>query len=469
MPEVTPGPLRFRFGVAGAVAPLALFLAGVISLALAGAPDERGFWPVLLAALAVGLLLARDRRAYAEAVVGGMARPLVALMILAWIVAGVLAALMSASGFIPALTALAAAADLGGGSFCAAAFVVACVVSTATGTSLGTLVLCAPLLYPAGVAVGASPAVLMGALLGGATFGDNISPVSDTTIASAGTQDADLGGVVKSRLRYALPAAAVALVAYAWAGAGGAGTPQGPGVELDPGGLALLAAPGLTLALLLARRHLLEGLFAGVAAAAGLGLALGRFTPADLLRVEPGAFRAQGLLLDGIERGIGVSVFTLLLAGLVAGLESSGILDRAAHLAAVRARTPLRAEVAMVAAVSVAVVLTTHSVVAILAVGPFARRAGERAGIGAYRRANLLDLAVCVFPFILPYCIPTVLAASTTAGSPSAPRLDPLTVGLHNFHSWALLGMLALAVATGWGRGPIGATEADAEPAGEVG
>ena len=135
MAEVTPGPLRFRFGVVGALAPLALFLAGVISLALAGAPDERGFWPVLLVALAAGLLCARDRRAYAEAVVGGMSRPLVALMILAWIVSGVLASLMSASGFIPALTALAAAVDLGGGAFCAAAFLVACVVSTATGTS----------------------------------------------------------------------------------------------------------------------------------------------------------------------------------------------------------------------------------------------------------------------------------------------------------------------------------------------
>ena len=64
-----------------------------------------------------------------------------------------------------------------------------------------------PLIYPAGVGSGVQPAVLVGAILGGATFGDNISPVSDTTIASATTQDADLGGVVRSRMRYALPAA----------------------------------------------------------------------------------------------------------------------------------------------------------------------------------------------------------------------------------------------------------------------
>ena len=62
-----PPPLQMRAGLAGALAPLALFLTGVAWLALSGAPDERGFWPVLLAALTLGLLLARDRQRYAEA------------------------------------------------------------------------------------------------------------------------------------------------------------------------------------------------------------------------------------------------------------------------------------------------------------------------------------------------------------------------------------------------------------------
>ncbi len=59
--------LDFRGGAAGALAPFLLFLAGVGWLGLSGAPDETGFWPVLLAALTLGLLLARDKRAYSEA------------------------------------------------------------------------------------------------------------------------------------------------------------------------------------------------------------------------------------------------------------------------------------------------------------------------------------------------------------------------------------------------------------------
>ena len=67
--------------------------------------------------------------------------------------------------------------------------------------------------------------------------------------------------------------------------------------------------------------------------------------------------------------------------------------------------------------------LTTHSVVAILAVGPYARETGARLGLTPYRRANLLDLTACTWPFLLPWFIPTILAASTTAaGEPPACR-----------------------------------------------
>ncbi len=176
----------FYGGTVGALAPFALFLVGVSWLAFSGAPDEKGFWPILLAALAFGLLLARDRNAYAENAIDGMSQRMVMLMVMAWLLAGVLGALMNASGFVDSLVWVATRAGLSGRWFVVAAFVVSCAVSTATGTSLGTIILCAPLLYPAGAALGASPPVLIGAILGGATFGDNISPVSDTvTVAQA--------------------------------------------------------------------------------------------------------------------------------------------------------------------------------------------------------------------------------------------------------------------------------------------
>jgi Na+/H+ antiporter NhaC len=255
-------------------------------------------------------------------------------------------------------------------------------------------------------------------------------------------------------MRYALPAAAAAMVAIGLTGGGGGAA--GDAGTLDGGarGLVMLAAPTLVLALLLARRHLLEGLLFGCAAAVGLAVVAGLIAPTELLRLDLEAFTARGLVVDGVERGIGVSIFTLLLMGLVAGLEEAGLVDRLVRRAETETATPAGAEVRAVAATSAAVILTTHSVVALLAVGPFVRRVGERLGIAKERRANLLDLTVCIWPFLLPYCIPTILAASLSGAGAEAgmPRLSAWAVGLANYHSWALAAMLLLAVVTGYGR-----------------
>ena len=449
--------------MAGALAPLAVFLVGVAWLAWQGAPDERGFWPVLLAALTAGVLLTRDRARYAETMIAGMAQPVVMLMILAWLLAGALSSLLAATGFVDALAWSARALDLRGGLYVGAAFLVCALVSTSTGTSFGTLLICGPLLYPAGGGAGAHPAVLLGAILGGATFGDSISPISDTTIASAGTQGADLGGTVRARLKYVLPAGALAVVAAVIFGAADATSTGTIAATGSARGLPMLLVPALVVALLLARRHLVEALLLGLLAAVLLALPLGLLRPGQLLLVEPGSVSATSILIDGLDRGVGVSVFTLLLVGLVAVLDASGAVARASALSSPPA-TAAGAELRIVAMLTVAVVLTTHSVVAILAVGPHVAALGRQRGIPAYRRANLLDLTACTWPFLLPFFLPTILASSASASGVAAglPRVSPLAAGMHNTYSWALVLMLIVAVATGYGRREGAAEDYDA-------
>ena len=452
-------PVVFYGGTFGALLPFMLFLTGVGVLGLSGAPDETGFWPILLGALMLGMILARDKSAYSEAMLTGMSKPIVMIMVMAWLLAGVLGVLLSESGLVQALVGLARITGVSGGGYAAASFLVCAVVSTATGTSLGTILVCAPLLYPAGGGLAADPVILMGAILGGATFGDNISPVSDTTIASATSQGADIGGVVRSRLKYALSAAAVALAAILILGGGGGASisTTADGVVIHESiwrGLAMLLVPVLVLGLLLSRRHLLEGLMFGILAAALLGLALGVFVPSSFLSIDRENFAATGLILDGMRRGIGVSIFTILLMGLVGGLESAGVLDKIGEFAKRKASNARNAEWWIFGAVSAAVMLTTHSVVAILTVGRLTKDTGEAYGLTAYRRANLLDITVCTYPFVLPFFIPTVLAASASASGSGfgMPRLSSAAVGLHNFHSWALWIAALAMIVTGWGR-----------------
>jgi Na+/H+ antiporter NhaC len=455
-------PLEFRGRLAGALAPFLLFLAGVGWLALSGAPDEKGFWPILLAALALGLALARDRTRYSETVIAAMGQPVVMLMVMAWMLAGVLGVLLNESGFVQALVWGARALQLTGAAYVGAAFVTCAIVSTSTGTSFGTIMLAGPLLYPAGGGLGAPPVVLMGAILAGATFGDSISPVSDTTIASAGSQHTDIPGTVRARLKYVVPAGLVALAAsvlLAMRAGGGQSLGDAPGstaaLAASPAALPMLLVPAVVITLLIRQRHLLEGLFAGIALALLIALPLGLIAPAKVLYIDQAAFGAKGLIIDGISRGVGVSVFTILLIGLVGALQASSSVEGVLAWARSSTVSPRRAELWIVLAVSLAVLLTTHSVVAMLTVGAFARELGARAGLSAYRRANLLDMTVCTYPFLLPYFLPTILASSASASGEAfgMPRIAPLAAGMANTYAWALVVAVALAVATGYGRG----------------
>lgn len=447
--------LLFYGGMTGALVPFFVFVVGVITLALSGTPDERGFWPVLLLALAVGLLLARDRKAYSETVIKGMAHPIVMLMVMAWLLSSVIGVLMQQTGFVEALTWSAGHLGLSGHSFVVVSFLICAVVSTSTGTSIGSLLVCGPLLYPAGGLLGSSLPLLAGAILGGSTFGDSISPISDTSIASALSQEADIGGTVRSRLKYVLIAAALALVVF-YLYSVFATTPSGQKSTLAgrPDGLPMLMVPILIIAMLIAGRHLLHGLMAGLVVGVLVGLAFGILPVASLISLDKENFVARSFVIDGINRAMGISIFTVLLWGIVSGLEASGVLQRLVEFARRRISSVRSSEVWICGAVTGAVLLTCHSIVAILTVGPFVRDLGSQFGLHRYRRANLLDLSVSTVPFILPYFIPVILAASTTRSGVAfgLPVVAPAALGLHNFYSWAVLLMVIIAVTTGFGR-----------------
>lgn len=449
-------PLTFYGGLWGAILPFIVFVSGVIFIALSGAPDERGFWPVLLLALGVGLLLARDRHQFSEAVIEGMSQRIVMIMITAWILASTIGVLMTITGFVEALTWLAAQLHLGGAGFVVGTFVICCVVSLSTGSSFATILICAPILYPAGGLLGAHLPTLAGAIIGGATFGDFFAPISDTTIASALSQKAPLGAAVRSRLKYILPAAMVALPAYyGSATLGGSGLlTGGEALQGDPRGLPMLLVPALIITLFLRGKHLLEGLLLGLLFGVILGLLLGLLPLQQLFSLDLENFTAKSFVIDGINRATGISFFTILLMGLVATLKSSGLINRLVNLAAGRSQTPQHAEAWIAATAGASVLLTTHSVVAILMVAEFANKTGERLGVPAIRRANLLSLVVCVFPFLLPYFIPVILMANTTNAGEAfgIPPVAPLQAGLFNFIAWGLAGMTILAVVFGYGQ-----------------
>jgi len=140
--------------------------------------------------------------------------------------------------------------------------------------------------------------------------------------------------------------------------------------------------------------------------------------------------------------------------GLVATLKASGLVNRLVAFAEKHSQTQKHAEGWIAGTVAAAVLLTTHSVVAILMVAEFANKTGEKRQILPQRRANILSLVVCVFPFLLPYFIPVILMANTTNSGAEfgIPAVAPLEAGLYNFVAWGLLLMTLLTLLFGYGR-----------------
>ena len=122
--------------------------------------------------------------------------------IFAFLLAGGLSQELRQSGLIQGLTWLVTELGLSAGFLPLVGFIICALISTACGTSNGAIVAVLPVLLPVATTVGANPAVVVGAIVSGAIFGDNLAPISDTTIASALTQGAEVRDVVRTRLPY---------------------------------------------------------------------------------------------------------------------------------------------------------------------------------------------------------------------------------------------------------------------------
>jgi len=448
--------LEFYGGVLGALAPFIVFIVGVVIIALSGAPDEKGFWPILILAIGIGLILAKDKTAFSEVVISGMSQKIVMIMIMAWILASIIGILMTLTGFVEALIWISDQLSLNGIGFIIATFIICCIVSLSTGSSFATILICSPLLYPAGGILGAHLPSLAGAIIGGAAFGDFIAPISDTTIASALSQNAKIGATVKSRIKYIVPAALLALVCYILTAIWFNDTVSADENVLSgkPEGLIMLLVPALIIYIFLKGKHLLHGLLFGLLFGTVLGLVSGLLPVEQLISLDLENFVAKSFVIDGINRAVGLSIFTILLMGLVATLKASGLMAKLVDFAALRTKTVKHAEGWIATVMTMAVLLTTHSIVAILMVTDFTNKTGKKFEVSKIRRANLLSLIACIFPFVLPYFIPVILMANMTATGKEfgIPQVSPFEVGLYNFMSWGLLVMFLLTIFFGFGK-----------------
>ncbi len=450
--------LEMYGGLFGGTIPLIIFIVVLVALSVAGKGSITAFWVGGWLALVIGIFLAKNKRDYCTTVINGLKDENGVVIITAWLFAGVLGKLMAAGGLVNGLLWLGLNFDVTGSLFTMLVFISAMLFSLGTGTSTGTCIALTPVLFPAGYFLGSNPAMLGVAILAGAAFGDNLAPISDTTIVSAYTQEAEMKDVVKSRAPLACSAAAISAVIFLIFGGGGEvisrNTTQD--VEMGAGGLLILLAFVVVIASALSGRHIIESLIYGNITAAVIGLLNGYIKPSMIFSIPENRGDSTGLIEAGIQGVSGAIIFTLLILAITRILVDSGVM--AALLKGVEstiAKTVRQAELSIIGVSLLASIPIAANAPAILLVGPeFVRPLGERFNLAPARKANLMDCSVCTLFFILPWHIAVIVWYSTLVAAAEAWNITApaITSALLNPYCWSLLLVLLFSVFTGWNR-----------------
>ncbi|WP_368562057.1 Na+/H+ antiporter NhaC family protein [Pseudoxanthomonas sp. UTMC 1351] len=388
---------------------LLLFFGAGLYFTLQGEP--MGFYqlraPVaILPALALGAWLARRRGvAPMRTLLSGMGDNNIMLMCLIFLLAGGFATVTKAIGAVDAVVALGLGA-LPSGLILPGLFLVAAFVSLSIGTSMGTLAAVVPIALGISDAAGLDRALVIGAVMGGAMFGDNLSIISDTTIAATRSQGAEMRDKFRENFKIAVPAALVTVAMLAFLG------------DAAPVTAPNAASPWLVLPYLIVLGLALTGL--DVVLVLGIGLVVsGVF--GLMLSSEYDLVTFSGDIYTGFESMLEVTLVSILIGGLGALMKAAGGMDWLAQTIArfARGHTGRRSGEFSIAALAAGTdALSANNTVAILISGSLAKDIAERHGITPRRSASVLDIFACVVQGVLPYGAQILLASSLAAVSP---------------------------------------------------
>ena len=302
-------------------------------------------------------------------------------------------------------------------------FVAACLISFSIGTSVGTVVALTPLAAQLAATEGGNVPFFVGVVLGGAFFGDNLSFISDTTIAATRSQGCSMQDKFKVNLWIALPAAIVTLACYLLL------VPEVPVSDVPKSGDPWLMLPYLVvIATAVMGVNVTLVLTAGIFTAVGLGLFYG-----------VGLLDMAGFAGAGIDGMGDLIIITLLASGMLGVIKACGGIDYILRVMTARISGLRGAQATLAVLVGIVNLCTANNTVAIITVGGLAKDISRRFGVDPRKSASILDSASCVVQCLIPYGAQTLLATSLAGISPAAPFP-------YLYYPWAVALTLVLSI-----------------------
>lgn len=375
--------------------------------------------PFLIASLYAMLLLkGRRLKDRVDVFARGAAQSDVMYMIWIFCLAGVFAASAKAMGAIDATVALTLA-FVPSQFIPAGVFVAACFISMSIGTSVGTIVALTPIVSAMAPELQLSMPWLLAIVVGGAFFGDNLSFISDTTIAATQSQQCKMSDKFRTNLMIVLPAAIISIVLYFFT----ANALPNSDITLADIVWVRLLPYLLVIILALCGINVLIVLLIGIFSTDVIALIEGNFSALDM-------FISAGEGLKGMYELI---LVTLLAAGMMNIIRELGGFDYLIRVLSARVRGKRGAEAVIALLTMLINVCTANNTIAILTTGPIARMMSQRYALSPRKVASLMDTSSCFVQGILPYGAQLLMASALAGVSPLAiiPHLYyPMLIGL---------------------------------------
>ena len=273
-------------------------------------------------------------------------------------------------------------------------FIIACFISTAMGTSVGTIAALTPIAVGVSDKTGIAGALCIGAVVSGAMFGDNLSMISDTTIAATRTQGCAMKDKFRENIKLVLPAAVITLILYVVQASGEFH------VEEDLSYNFLQVLPYLVVLVgALLGLNVFMVLVLGIVLSIGVGVGTGMIAPRDIFTVIFSGPDGRG----GIANMYDITVISLIVAAIIGLVKENGGIEYILTAIKKRVRTARGAQIGIAALSSLVDISTANNTVAIVMAGPIAKDISEEYDIDPRRTASLLDIFTSVWQGLIPY------------------------------------------------------------------
>lgn len=337
----------------------------------------------------------------------GAGSPDLLLMVWIFVLAGAFASSAKAMGAVSATVDLTMMC-LPDSALLAGLFLVSCIVSICIGTSVGTIVALVPMASELASRSGIVLPLMVAAVVGGSFFGDNLSFISDTTVAATKTQNCSMRDKFRTNFRIVLPAALICFIIYVLLGQGAqsqivfSANGEIHWVRVLPY-VAVLASAlcGVNVLIVLCLGTLLTG----------------------IVGVVDGAYTLSGWITSMAEGVTGMGdliLISMIAGGLLAVVRKGGGVTYLVRALTRRVHSRRGAECCISALVALTNCCTANNTVAILSVGSITKDISERFGVDKRRAASLLDIFSCVTQGIIPYGAQLLMASGLAAISPLA-------------------------------------------------